>query len=373
MTTLETPGTGIFRAPEYERRRHFSRARRWLVILAALVVVIAGLRMAGSVLAPMALAAFITAVSLPPLQWMRRVGVPLPLAILVIILVDAAVIGVVAFIVFQSILELQSVAPTYLTRVQEIEAAVLQRLQHWGYEVSPVSYREVFNPERLLGLATGAALRITGVMGITLLVLLYLVFMLAESVALPGKLRRAFGDRITESGRLGEVVHDVQRYLALKTLISLATGTLVGVAAAALGVDFALFWGFLAFALNYIPSIGSFLAAIPAVIVALLQLGVGTGLTLALVFGVVNLLLGSVLDPILVGRHLRLSTLAVLIALIFWGWAWGLIGMFLAVPLTAAAKIVMENSPALRPIAVLLGPVKERRRGEFDGIRPEVS
>lgn len=369
MTTPVTPGTGIFRAPAHERRRHFSRARQWLLTFAALVVVIAGLRMSGPVLAPMALAAFVTAVSLPPLQWMRRVGVPLPVAILVIVLVDAAVIGIVAFIVFQSILELQTVAPTYLQRVQEIEGWVLQRLQNWGYEVSPVSYRDVFNPERLLAFVTGAALRITGIMGVTLLVLLYLVFMLAESVALPGKLRRAFGDQVERSERLRDVVHDVQRYLALKTLISLATGTLVGLGAAALGVDFALFWGFLAFALNYIPSIGSFLAAIPAVLVAMLQLGLGPALTLALIYGIVNLLLGSILDPILVGRHLRLSTLAVLVALIFWGWAWGPIGMFLAVPLTAAAKIVMENSPALRPIAVLLGPVKERRRGE-QGFEP---
>ena len=334
-----------------------------------MVVVIAGLRMAGPVLAPMALAAFITAVSLPPLQWMRRIGVPLPLAILVIVLIDAAVIGAVAFIVFQSILELQSVAPTYLVRIQEIEGGVLQRLQNWGYDVSEVSYREVFNPERLLSLATGMLLRVTGIMGITFLVLLYLVFMLAESVALPGKLKRAFGDQVTRAARLRDVVHDVQRYLALKTLISLATGTLVGLSAAVLGVDFALFWGFLAFALNYIPSIGSFLAAIPAVMVAALQLGVGPALTLALLYAVINLFLGSILDPIIVGRHLRLSTLAVLIALIFWGWAWGLIGMFLAVPLTAAAKIVMENSPALRPIAVLLGPVEERRRRE-QGFEP---
>jgi AI-2 transport protein TqsA len=369
VTTGEHLGTGIFRAPEMERRRQFSRARRWLLNFAALVVVIAGVRMSGPILAPMALAAFITAISLPPLQWMRRIGVPLPLAILAIILVDAAVIGAVAFIVFQSILELQAVAPTYLARVQEIEAHLLQRLQNWGYEVSAVSYREVFNPERLLALATGTLVRVTGIMGITLLVLLYLIFMLAESVAFPGKLRRAFGDQVARADRLRDVVHDVQRYLALKTLISLATGTLVGLSAAMLGVDFALFWGFLAFALNYIPSIGSFLAAIPAVLVAALQLGVGPALTLALLYGVINLLLGSVLDPIIVGRHLRLSTLAVLVALIFWGWAWGLIGMFLAVPLTAAAKIVMENSPALRPIAVLLGPVKERRHME-EGFGP---
>lgn len=317
----------------------------------------------------MALAVFITVVSIPPLQWMRRKGVPLALAVFIIVLVDATVIAAFGLIILQSAIELRTVAPDYLARVQDIELQLIQRLQAAGYDISAVSYQEVVNPERLFGLITGTALRITGIVGVTLLVLLYVVFMLAESSALPGKLRQAFGEAFPVSGRLREIAADVQHYLTLKTVISLTTGILVGIAAAAIGVDFALFWGFLAFVLNYIPSIGSFLAAVPAVIVALLQLGVGPALLLALIYIAINVVIGSVLDPILVGRSLRLSTLVVLLSLMFWGWVWGIIGMFLAVPLTAAAKIAMENNPSLRTVAILLGPVRERRgrRAAADG------
>jgi AI-2 transport protein TqsA len=309
----------------------------------------------------MALAAFITVVSIPPLQWMRRRGVPLPLAVLIIVLVDATIIAAFGLIILESAIELRTVAPEYLARVQEIELQLIRRLQAAGYDISAVSYQEVVNPERLFGLITGTALRITSIMGVTLLVLLYVVFMLAESAALPGKLRQAFGDAVPVSGRLREIVADVQQYLTLKTVISLSTGILVGIAAALIGVDFALFWGFLAFVLNYIPSIGSFFAAVPAILVALLQLGPGSAVMLALVYIAINVVLGSVLDPILVGRSLRLSTFVVLLSLMFWGWVWGIIGMFLAVPLTAAAKIAMENNPSLRTVAILLGPVRERR------------
>lgn len=310
----------------------------------------------------MALAVFITVVSIPPLQWMRRRGVPLPLAVMLIVLVDATIIAAFGFIILQSAIELRTVAPEYLARIQEIETQLINRLQSAGYDISTVSYQEVVNPERIFGLVTGTAVRITGIVGITLLVLLYVVFMLAESAALPGKLRQAFGEAVPVSGRLREIVVDVQHYLTLKTVISLTTGILVGTACAVIGVDFALFWGFLAFVLNYVPSIGSFFAAVPALLVALLQLGPGPATLLALVYITINIVIGSLLDPILVGRTLRLSTLVILLSLMFWGWVWGIIGMFLAVPLTAAAKIAMENNPGLRTVAILLGPVRERRR-----------
>jgi predicted PurR-regulated permease PerM len=132
---------------------------------------------------------------------------------------------------------------------------------------------------------------------------------------------------------------------------------LIGIGAAVIGVDFALFWGFLAFVLNYVPTVGSILAALPALAVSLLQLGPGPTAVLAVVYLAVNISIGNVLDPILVGRRLGLSTLVVMLSLVFWGWTWGLIGMFLALPLTAAAKIALESSETFHPVAVLLGPV----------------
>ena len=138
------------------------------------------------------------------------------------------------------------------------------------------------------------------------------------------------------------------------TLTSLVTGILVGLWTAVIGLDFAVVWGLLAFLLNYIPNIGSIVAAIPAVLLGLIQGGVGYALLVAVGFVVVNVVIGNFIDPYLMGRTLGLSTLVVFLSLVFWGWMWGIPGMLLSVPLTAAIKIAFEQIDATRPFAVMM-------------------
>lgn len=132
-------------------------------------------------------------------------------------------------------------------------------------------------------------------------------------------------------------------------------------------MDFALFWGLLAFVLNYIPTIGSVIAAVPAVLVALLQLGAGPAIGMAAVYLTVNMVIGNFVDPIVIGRQLRLSPLIVLMSLVFWGWVWGLTGAFLSVPLTIAVRIVLEHTGSLTRIAKMMGPVEAPGLGNVAG------
>lgn len=335
---------------------------------ASVVVIMAGLRAAAPILTPLALAAFIAAVSLPALGWLRK-RMPTGLAILLIVLIDAAILASFAWIVLETALELRTALPEYVQRGQQLESAIRGRLLEWGVVLGPNYYAEFMRPEQALDLLTKVALNATSFLAIFFLLVLYLVFILAESVSLPGKLRTVFGpashhgEGLQGVAGVGAVLVQVERYLVLKTLISLATGVAVGVGAWLLGVDFALFWGFLAFVLNFVPNIGSVIAAIPAVLVALLQLGPGSAVALTAVFVGVNVTFGNLLEPILIGRHLRLSPIITLVSLVFWGWAWGIVGMFLAVPLTIAIRIVMENSSSLARFVPLLGtgePVAER-------------
>jgi predicted PurR-regulated permease PerM len=222
-------------------------------------------------------------------------------------------------------------------------------------------------PERLFDVLAVTARNATSFLAIFFLIVLYLVFILAESVYLPHKLRAVFGpaahggEGLLGVTGVGAILVQVERYLVLKTLISLGTGVVIGAGAAMLGVDFALFWGFLAFALNFVPNIGSLIASIPAVLVALLQLGPGTAAALAGIYFAANIFFGNFLEPILIGRHLRLAPIITLASLVFWGWTWGIIGMFLAVPLTITIRIVVENTPALARFAPLLGSAIETR------------
>jgi predicted PurR-regulated permease PerM len=144
--------------------------------------------------------------------------------------------------------------------------------------------------------------------------------------------------------------------MVIKTLISLATGVLIGIWLAILGVDFPILWGFLAFLLNYVPNVGSTIAAIPAVLLALIQLGIGSAVMATAGYMAVNFILDNVIETRLMGRRLGLSTLVVFLSLIFWGSLLGPIGMLLCIPLTMTLKFACENNKGTQWIAVLLGP-----------------
>ena len=143
--------------------------------------------------------------------------------------------------------------------------------------------------------------------------------------------------------------------MAIKTLISLVTGIFITIWLTIIGVDYPLLWGLLAFALNYVPNIGSIIAALPAVLLAIIQLGLMRALLAAAGYIVINLLMGSVVEPRFMGRGLGLSTLVVFLSLLFWGWILGPVGMLLSVPLTITAKIALDSRDETRWIAVLLG------------------
>jgi predicted PurR-regulated permease PerM len=147
----------------------------------------------------------------------------------------------------------------------------------------------------------------------------------------------------------------VQRYLLIKTLVSLATGFVVGIALTILGVDYAILWAVIAFLLNYIPNIGSIIAAVPPMLIAMIQLGPMSSLLVAGLYIVINTIFGNVVEPRYMGRSLGLSTLVVFVSLVFWGWVFGPVGMLLSIPLTMVVKIALENSDRNRWLAVLLG------------------
>jgi len=211
------------------------------------------------------------------------------------------------------------------------------------------------NPGQAMDLVAGLLAGLGGVLGNAFLILLTVVFMLFEAVHLPDKLRRMSPDPETSLRRLAAITDGVKRYLGIKTAVSLATGTVIAVWLAVLGVDYPLLWGLLAFLFNYVPNIGSIIAAVPAILLAGIQLGFGPALASIAGYLVVNVVVGNMVEPRFMGRGVGLSTLVVFLSLVFWGWVLGPVGMLLSVPLTMVAKIVLESRETTRPIAVLLG------------------
>jgi AI-2 transport protein TqsA len=334
---------------------------RPLIGAAALMIIIAGLRAAQPVLVPLALAAFLVVTSLPVQRELKRLGVPSVLSIaIVLLMILGLLVGVVA-IALNSIMQIRDGLPTYVARFGDIYAGVLTWLVEHRVMAPEAAAEIPISPLGLLDLVTGFARGIVGFISLVFLVALITLFLLAEAGGVPRKLRTAMGREDADLNRYGRVMNEIQRYLAIKTATSMSTGILVGVWALVIGLDFPLFWGLTAFLLNYIPTIGSLVAAVPAVLLALVQLGPGGAVLTAVGYLVVNIVIGNLIEPAVMGRGLGLSPFVILIALLFWGWAWGPVGMLLALPLTMVVKILLENTRDLAWVSVLMGPAWDQR------------
>jgi|AMFO01.1.fsa_nt_gi Predicted permease len=339
------------------------RAFKALVMAAAVVVIIAGLRAAQAILVQFLIAVFLAVLCSPVVVWLRRHRVPTIVGVILMVIVLMGVIGGFAALLGTSVNQFTAAIPRYQSRFNGLADSVAGWLAAHRIDVSGTSFFKLVKPGSLLGMLGGTLKGLVAALSNTAVVLLIMVFILLDIGGLPARLRAALGGKSGDMERFERMSAQIQQYLGIKTLTSLLTGILIGTWLAILGVDFALLWGVLAFLLNYVPNIGSVIAAIPAVFLALIQLGLGRALAAAIGFLVVNMLIGNFLEPGLMGRRLGLSTLVVFLSLVFWGWVWGPVGMLLSVPLTMIVKISLENSEELRWVAILMDnrvPEEER-------------
>jgi predicted PurR-regulated permease PerM len=218
---------------------------------------------------------------------------------------------------------------------------------------------DLVNPGWAMGLAASLLNALRDVLTNTFLILFTMVFILLEASSIGTKVKAAFGRRGTSLEGARKFLNDLGRYLGIKTGVSMVTGLLASTLTWAIGLDFPLLWGMLAFLLNYIPTIGSIIAAVPAVLMALLQLGPAEALSTGIGFLIINIVFGNILEPRLMGYGVGISPLVVFIGLVFWGWVFGPVGMLLAVPLTMTLKMALESDERSRWIAVLIGSERD--------------
>ena len=336
-----------------------SANRSWLLGLAAAVVVVAGLRAAAGLLEPFLIAIFIAIVCTPMVAWLRDRGLPEGLAVglvmlgLVVVMLSA-VAGLGA-----SINGFVRALPQYQEILAERVSELLVRFPFLSVDIGPSTLREHLDPGLLMSLAGKAASQFGAVLGSFLLVLIAVAFILLEAARFPAKLRVAMSDNGSSAEVFRRFAEGVHRYLAIKSMVSLGTGVLVAIWMWVLNVDYPILWGTLAFLFNYIPNIGSFLAAVPACLLAFVLHGTGVALVGVAGFVVINTAIGNFLEPRLMGRSLGLSTLVVFMSLVFWGWVLGPVGMVLSVPLTMILRLALESREDTRWLAVLLGPEVE--------------
>ncbi len=342
--------------------------RYTLINLAAFFVLIAGMHAAASLFVLLLLAIFIAIVCLPAMHFLVRHKVPPAAAVVLITAVLICASILLGVFTGTSIADFSRNLPEYQDRLQH----QMQGLLHWfsehGIQLSGQSILQQLDPSVAMGFAGKMLAGLGNALANTLLILLAVIFLLLEAVALPHKWA-AMGEHAPKQAQFEQFLNSVNHYLAIKTWVSLATGTLVYISLLLVGVDYPLLWAVLAFLFNYVPSIGSVIAAVPAVLLALVQLGPQAALWTTLAYTAINLILGNLIEPRYMGRGVGLSTLVVFLSLIVWGWVLGPVGMLLSVPLTMILKLALESSPQTRWMAILIGPDIKTRSSNSDIMR----
>lgn len=326
-----------------------------LMNLAAFVVIVAGIMSAKSLILPFLLAIFLAIICAPPLFWMRKKGIPTVISIILLVLVLLGVEMLFASLIGSSIDEFSRSLPHYQVRLRELTGTFITWVKAQGFEISNEVLLEQLDPGKLMRLSANMLGSLTSLLTNTFMIVLTLVFILSEAAGFPDKVRAMLGNRDAGLQEYGAIMQGVNKYLALKTMTSLATGVLVTVLLKILGVNFAIMWGLVAVLLNFIPTIGSIIAAIPAVLLALVQLGLMSAAWVAGGYLFINILIGNILEPKIMGSGIGLSALVIFVSMAFWGWVLGPIGMLLSIPLTMTCKIALAGNPETRWLALLLG------------------
>ena len=329
---------------------------RLLIIAAAIVFIVWGISQAQSVLVSFLVSVFLAVLATPPVLWLERKRTPVIVAVLLVVAGMVFVLVGIGAVVGTSLNSFYAALPQYQARIQEQVTAFRELLASKRIAPPEKLLLEYVNPGAVMSLTAGLFVRLGSAFSNIVLIVLTVTFILLEATSFPVKLRAVLGDPDQVFPEFMRFVGDMKRYMVIKTLLSLATGVLAAIWLAILQVDFPVLWGFLAFLLNYVPSLGSTIAAAPAVLLAFIQLGTWRAVLAAAGYMVINLVLDYGVGTKLMGRKLGLSTLVVFLSLIFWGSLLGPVGAVLCIPLSKTLKFAFESSSSTRWIAVLLGP-----------------
>jgi len=325
-----------------------------LLLLASLVIIITGLHFAAYIIIPFLLAAFITILCLPTQRFLIEKGVPASLTVVAIL--GFLVIATFLLVVFvgASMNDFMAQMPFYQKQLTIMFSGYYDSFQEYGFEMPNQDLRSMLNPDVAMTMAANTIKKLSSVLTNFVLILLTVIFILLETSTFKHKILLAFGESQKTLESFEQFVSNVNHYLAIKSIFSLLTGIIVCVGLLILDVNHAILWGLIAFLLNFVPNIGSFIASVPAILIALIQHGPIVAGIVAVLYSVTNVTLGSLLEPRFMGKGLGLSPLVVFLSLIFWGVILGPVGMILSVPLTMILKLAMEHNNDTKWLAILL-------------------
>lgn len=326
-----------------------------VVVLAALIIIFAGVMQAASLITQILLALFISVICAQPILWLQKKKIPQSLSVVLVFVAIITLFAAFGELIGTSLSSFSKNLPKYEQNLNEMGSSLMQLLKVYGVNLSTDNMSSMLDPSKVMNLTASFLGQLGGLMGNAFTIFFLALFLLLELNSIAIKTKAILKDSNTSVDHLNKIGKSIRHYLSIKTVTSLMTGVLIWISLTIIGVDYAIIWGLVAFLFNYIPNIGSIIAAIPAILFALVQMGLGGVVWTAIVFVAVNMIIGSAVEPKMMGKGMGLSTFVVFLSLIFWGFILGTVGMFLSIPLTMTIKIMLEQNPNTRWFAIILG------------------
>ncbi len=342
------------------------QATPYLVAFAAIIIIISGLKVAAPLLVQLLLALFIAIICMPSIRWMEDHKIPRSIAIIIVLATILTFVYAVVALVGDSINAFNANKAFYIEQLGSRVKSIVTWIGSHGVPIESVDVTSAFEKADIMSLVTLILGGVGNIFSDFFVIFLCVIFILAETTSFPSKFAKAFANAQDKMVHVNHVLSKIRHYLAIKAATSLLTGILASLALVLIGVDYPFLWGMLAFLLNFIPNLGSLLAAIPPVILALIQLGPIGVMWTGISFFAINNVVGNYLEPKLMGKMLGLSAFVVFLSLILWGYIFGAVGMFLSVPLTMMIKIALDTNEKTRWLGILLGPEEEAEEAPIE-------
>ncbi len=324
----------------------------FFIVSASVVIVLAGTKMASVIIVPFLLSLFMAVILSPLFLWLKKIGLGELLSLIIIILSLSMIVGLMVTLVGNSVQDFSQNVPIYEVKLQNDLSNFSDMLDRWGLHVPQQDFVDLFQTGTLMRYIASTLKSLGSLLANSFLIILTIIFMLMEISQFTAKIEQTHSNSLTQ---IIEISDKIKHYILLKASTSAATGIIIAIILQIFGIHYAILWGLIAFLLNFIPNIGSIIAAVPAIMMAIVQYDFAIAFSVMIAYLVVNIFIGSIIEPRILGRGLGLSTLVVFLSLIFWGWLLGPIGMLLSVPLTIMIKIALDSQPGTRWISTLLG------------------
>ena len=335
--------------------------KNYFFYFASFVVIIAGVKMASQVVVILFLAIFISSIFSTLLKVLQKKHIPRLFSYFIILLIVSGIGVMLAYVINISLNDFLTNLPTYEEKLKNTILNLLHFAQDSGIQIDKAKIMGALNFNSFFGFTTNIIGSIGTFLSKFLLVVIGVAFILAESKSFQTKLKVIFRNKAKKLEHFNLFSFNIQKYFVVKSFTSFLTGFIITIVLTLFGVDYPVLWGVIAMLFNFVPVVGSIIAAIPAVLLTFMNLDINTTIWVIVLYVIINISISNILEPKLMGKELGLSPLVIFFSLIFWGYILGIVGMFLAVPITMTLKIAFDSNTSTHWLGILMSDLSRKK------------